>query len=123
MTKVILLDNKIINIGDWDYQIQLVDVIDNPFPGPMQAPEDWDFQIRQQPMITNPLPEGAVEDDREVVESAKGRLLLADDWYNLREDAYPPLADQLDAFWKGGDEAEFMAALIADIKAQYPKPA
>lgn len=36
--------------------------------------------------------------------------------------AYPPLSDQLDAIWKGGDEAEAMRAKILGVKAQFPKP-
>ena len=35
---------------------------------------------------------------------------------------YPPVVDQLDAFWKGGAEAESMRASIQEIKNKYPKP-
>jgi hypothetical protein len=35
---------------------------------------------------------------------------------------YPPVVDQLDAFWKGGAEAESMRACIQEIKNKYPKP-
>jgi hypothetical protein len=34
---------------------------------------------------------------------------------------YPPIGDQLDAFWKGGDEAADMKAKIDEVKAKYPK--
>ena len=40
----------------------------------------------------------------------------------LRAAAYPPVGDQLDAMWKGGDaEAEMLATVLA-VKAEYPKP-
>jgi hypothetical protein len=35
---------------------------------------------------------------------------------------YPPIGDQMDAFWKGGSEAEAMKAKINAIKAKYPRP-
>ena len=36
---------------------------------------------------------------------------------------YPPIGDQLDALWKGGQAAQDMLARIQAIKEQYPKPA
>jgi len=41
----------------------------------------------------------------------------------LRAKAYPPIGDQLDALWKGGQEQTAMKALIEKVKADYPKPA
>lgn len=38
-----------------------------------------------------------------------------------RRQDYPPIGDQLDAFWKGGAEAEAMKAKIQAIKDKYPK--
>jgi hypothetical protein len=38
-----------------------------------------------------------------------------------REMSYPSIGDQLDAFWKGGAEAEAMKAKIDAVKAKYPK--
>lgn len=122
MRKVITLDGRLIHIGEWDYMSYTDRVIDNPYLGEGDAPDDWDFGIRYVEVISNPLPEGAIEEELEIVESAKGRLLRADDWFNLREDAYPSIQDQLDAHWKGGAEAEAMAEIIAAVKAQYPKP-
>jgi hypothetical protein len=43
------------------------------------------------------------------------------DYYVLRANEYPPLAEQMDAFWKGGDAAEQMQQKILDIKLKYPK--
>lgn len=35
---------------------------------------------------------------------------------------YPPIGDQLDALWKGGDAATAMLAQVQAVKAKYPKP-
>ena len=34
---------------------------------------------------------------------------------------YPSIGDQLDALWKGGDEAAAMLAKVQAVKAKYPK--
>lgn len=34
---------------------------------------------------------------------------------------YPPIGDQLDALWKGGDAAAEMLAKVQAIKTKYPK--
>lgn len=38
-----------------------------------------------------------------------------------RAAAYPSIADQLDAIWKGGEEMEAMRQRVLDVKARYPK--
>ena len=43
------------------------------------------------------------------------------DYYAKRRAEYPPLAEQLDALWKGGDAASEMANKIQAVKAKYPK--
>jgi len=48
-------------------------------------------------------------------------LLKTLTYAQLREMHYPPIGDQLDAFWKGGAEAEAMKAKIDAVKAKYPK--
>jgi hypothetical protein len=35
--------------------------------------------------------------------------------------AYPPIGDQLDALWKGGDALAEMQARITAVKEKYPK--
>lgn len=35
---------------------------------------------------------------------------------------YPPIGDQLDALWKGGEVAEEMLNKIRAVKLKYPKP-
>lgn len=39
-----------------------------------------------------------------------------------RAAAYPPIGDQLDALWKGGEPEAAMKQIILDVKAEYPKP-
>jgi hypothetical protein len=34
---------------------------------------------------------------------------------------YPAIGDQLDALWKGGDDAAEMLAKVQAVKAKYPK--
>jgi hypothetical protein len=34
---------------------------------------------------------------------------------------YPPIGDQLDALWKGGDSASEMLAKVQAVKIKYPK--
>lgn len=40
-----------------------------------------------------------------------------------RRKEYPPIGDQLDALWKGGDAAAEMLAKVQAIKNKYPKGA
>jgi hypothetical protein len=44
------------------------------------------------------------------------------DYYAKRRAEYPSIGDQLDAFWKGGDEAAAMLLKIQAVKDKYPKP-
>lgn len=39
-----------------------------------------------------------------------------------RAAAYPPIGDQLDALWKGGEDAAAMLAQVQAVKLKYPKP-
>ena len=38
-----------------------------------------------------------------------------------RQSEYPPIGDQLDALWKGGDAAAEMMAKVQAVKTKYPK--
>jgi hypothetical protein len=38
-----------------------------------------------------------------------------------RQKEYPPIGDQLDALWKGGDAATEMLAKVQAVKTKYPK--
>ena len=44
------------------------------------------------------------------------------EYQRLREPEYPPIKDQLDALWKGGDALDAMKAQVLAVKAKYPKP-
>lgn len=79
MTKVFTLEGEIINVGDWDYKVYQEPIINNPFPGPMEAPEDWDFQFTYEDRVGNPLPEGAIEEDIEIIYDSEGRVRRADE--------------------------------------------
>ena len=39
-----------------------------------------------------------------------------------RQSEYPPIGDQLDALWKGGDAAAEMLTKVQAVKTKYPKP-
>ena len=58
------------------------------------------------------------------VDIQKNEIVCADDpdYYAKRRTEYPPLAEQLDAFWKGGQAQADMLAKIQAIKDKYPKP-
>ena len=40
----------------------------------------------------------------------------------VRRAAYPPIGDQLDALWKGGDDQAAMKGLVDKVKSDNPKP-
>lgn len=40
----------------------------------------------------------------------------------LRAKAYPPIGDQLDALWKGGESEAAMLQTVLAVKTKYPKP-
>lgn len=43
------------------------------------------------------------------------------DYMKRRREAYPGVADQLDALWKGGAEEAGMRARIEEVKRRFPK--
>lgn len=61
----------------------------------------------------------AAETEIVKLEQAEARVAYRE----LRAKAYPPVGDQLDAIWKGGQEQAAMKALIDKVKSDYPKPA
>jgi len=54
--------------------------------------------------------------------SAVGPYLQLVNVRNRRLNEYPPIGDQLDAIWKGGQEMEAMRLKILSIKEKFPKP-
>lgn len=123
-TKVIRdASGAIINIGPWDHKMEPVMVDD--LTKPIFA-SDWATikGYAQKPIgehASNPLPEGAYEDETEVVTSEDGGLCAVEDHRALRQAAYPRIGDQLDALFKAGVFPADMTAQIAAVKAKYPK--
>jgi hypothetical protein len=54
--------------------------------------------------------------------AAREAQLAATEYQRQRAAEYPPIGDQLDALWKGGDAAAVMLAQVQAVKAKYPKP-
>ena len=48
--------------------------------------------------------------------------VVATSYIGKRVDAYPSIGDQLDALWKGGDNADAMKVLVNKVKSDFPKP-
>jgi hypothetical protein len=70
---------------------------------------------------TNPQ----VEVDQTAVRAEVSRLenqYAIDVYQRQRAVEYPPIGDQLDALWKGGDAAAEMLAKVQAVKTKYPKP-
>ena len=55
-------------------------------------------------------------------EDAVQAYIDAHAYKGLRQAEYPPIGDQLDALWKGGDAAAEMLAKVQAVKTKYPKP-
>tara|TARA_R110000782_G_scaffold261440_1_gene353121 strand:- start:2616 stop:2888 length:273 start_codon:yes stop_codon:yes gene_type:complete len=77
-------------------------------------------------------PQVVTVDDSEGAKDAQGNQVAIDmddvnawvdpDAYKAqRVSEYPAIGDQLDALWKGGDDAAAMLALVQAVKAKYPK--
>lgn len=58
-----------------------------------------------------------VEYDKEAVEA----YALSKEYITKRVSEYPPIGDQLDALWKGGEAATEMLAKVQAVKNKYPK--
>jgi hypothetical protein len=48
--------------------------------------------------------------------------LVAIAYKSARAEAYPPIGDQLDALWKGGDDQAAMKVIVDKVKSDNPKP-
>lgn len=65
--------------------------------------------------------------EKQIVGDSEGKPMLADriadelSVSQLRQRAYPPITEQLDALWKGGDALEAMREQILGVKTKYPK--
>lgn len=74
--EVVLVGGQLWNLGKWDTQERQEEVVNRPFPGPLEAPDGWDYQITYRTVETNPLPEGAVTTFEEVFFDREGSLRL-----------------------------------------------
>jgi hypothetical protein len=66
--------------------------------------------------------EEAEWDAREAEHAAQQAALAKTEYQRQRAAEYPPIGDQLDALWKGGEVAAAMLAQVQAVKAKYPKP-
>jgi hypothetical protein len=66
--------------------------------------------------------EEAEWDAREAEHAAQQAALAKTQYQRQRAAEYPPIGDQLDALWKGGEVAAAMLAQVQAVKAKYPKP-
>jgi len=48
--------------------------------------------------------------------------IAATQYQRQRASEYPPIGDQLDALWKGGEAATEMLTKVQAVKNKYPKP-
>lgn len=53
--------------------------------------------------------------------AAVDAYVTANEYKAKRAAEYPPIVDQLDALWKGGDAAAEMLAKVQAVKTKYPK--
>jgi hypothetical protein len=80
------------------------------------------FQLN--PLVVTIRGDVAYDANEQVVSydlAAAEALVAAEAYKQQRASEYPPIGDQLDALWKGGDEAAAMLAKVQAVKAKYPK--
>lgn len=65
--------------------------------------------------------EEAEWDALEAAHVAEQAALARTKYQRDRAAEYPPIGDQLDALWKGGDAATAMLAQVQAVKNKYPK--
>jgi hypothetical protein len=68
----------------------------------------------------------AYDKDENIVEYNEATVqayIDAHAYISKRQAEYPPIGDQLDALWKGGDAATEMLAKVQAVKIKYPKGA
>ena len=72
-----------------------------------------------EPSFAHLLPEGCVQITEDEAEALRPKYVPT--YKDLRAKEYPPIGDQLDALWKGGDAATEMLAKVQAVKNKYPK--
>ena len=61
------------------------------------------------------------EDEIKTASEEYDAHLVAIAYKSARAEAYPPIGDQLDAIWKGGDDQAAMKVLVDKVKTDNPK--
>jgi len=94
------------------------------------------YEIRDTPFTLDEIPTHGQKDSEvvQLTEAQRQEMLTAwnadlqriasekiKQYQRDRSAEYPPIGDQLDALWKGGDEAAAMLAKVQAVKAKYPK--
>jgi len=73
-------DGNVINIGEWDYMVEeQIEKLDPPKDVVFTEEQLEKYKSRVVQIVKNPMPEGAYEDDAEVVIGPDGGLYLAND--------------------------------------------
>ena len=100
----------------WVISRRLDPALAQQYPNPIAVEDDFDVYVD--------TPEVAVEAGMPPARRTKIRTEVeASVSYSTRRKAeYPPIGDQLDALWRGGDAAAEMLATVQAVKAKYPKP-
>ena len=75
-----------------------------------------------EPEFAHMLPLGALPITDEEAQEIRIAALPKVPYSQMRAAAYPPVTEQLDAIWKGGDALASMAAEVKAIKEKFPKP-
>ena len=74
-----------------------------------------------EPDFAHLLPEGCIAITQEEADAIIASKVVPPTYAEKRAQAYPPIADQLDAFFHAGIFPAEMAAKLAEVKARFPK--
>lgn len=77
--RVITVNGRLENKGEWDYKIEVKEESTNPYVGEDAPPDDWDWGIVREFIIHNPLPEGAIEEELDIFYDREGCIRLLRD--------------------------------------------
>lgn len=81
------------------------------------------LKICENGVLRNATPDELAQHELDVAAALKKRAEHERIKYQRdRAAEYPPIGDQLDALWKGGDAATAMLDQVQAVKAKYPKP-
>ena len=87
--------------------IEFIQALKIAYPQVISAVEENAFDVDGNPVVY----------DMALVQT----YIDANAYKTKRQAEYPPIGDQLDALWKGGDAAAEMLAKVQAVKTKYPK--